>query len=271
MNSKLQEINQIISLCDDLVREVQEVGLLRTGNRTYEEYKARISDFFSKRDLKRDFGPYEVLCSLFYNRGRSYTINLTEAQSIRDNVIALKHQLFADAYEKIFISHREKDQEQVAAFMDLLYTIGIRRPTVGNEESMIFCTSHPATYIDNGVRNLEEIRIQFNNPDHIFFLLWYSDNYFESQACLNEAGAIWASRRKYQEILMPDFDSAKIGGLMDKQKVWFRANDKYRLNCFKEELEAMFGLDPLRQNAWEQARDCYISRIEAISRIRNSK
>ena len=34
------------------------------------------------------------------------------------------------------------------------------------------------------------IREQFQGHSHIYFILWYTDNYFESQACLNEAGAI---------------------------------------------------------------------------------
>lgn len=130
---------------------------------------------------------------------------------------------------------------------------------------MIFCTSHPATYIDNGIRNLEEIRKQFNNSDHTFFILWYTDNYFESQACLNEAGAIWATEKKYQEILAPWFDSSKIGGLMDKEKVWFRANDNHRLNNFKQDLESMFDLEPLTLNAWEDVRNQFIAKIESLA------
>ncbi len=95
--------------------------------------------------------------------------------------------------------------------------------------------------------------------------MWYTDNYFESQACLNEAGAIWATNKKYQEILMPGFACEKIGGLLDKQPVWFRANDKFRLNTFREQMEELFGLDPLTQNAWEIARDAFIARIESLA------
>lgn len=146
----------------------------------------------------------------------------------------------------------------------LISQIGISRPTVGNDEKVIFCTSHPATYLENGARNLDEIREKVNCSDHTFFIMWYTDNYFESQACLNEAGAIWALNKKYQEILIPGFDSSKIGGLLDKQSVWFRANDKFRLNTFKEQLESMFGLDPLTTNAWETARDSFISKINSL-------
>ena len=228
-------------------------------------YKKRISRFVERHNLeKRDYGPYIVLAKMFYDG--SYSVNLSEAQVIRNVVVSMKQTLFPGFFDKIFISHREKDKEQVAALINLLHAIGIPRPTVRNDKSMIFCTSHPESYIDNGMKNLEEIREQFNNSDHTFFILWYTNNYFVSQACLNEAGAIWATNRKYQEILIPGFDSSRIGGLMEKQRVWFRANDSIRLNSFKEEIESMFCLEPLTMNAWETARNAFIEQIEALTK-----
>ena len=70
-------------------------------------------------------------------------------------------------------------------------------------------------------------------------------------------------KKKYQEILMPDFDSSQIRGLLDKQPVWFRANDKMRLNSFKEQIEKMFALTPIAPNVWESARDKFIQFIQA--------
>lgn len=265
MNPQLKEINEILALCDAMIADIQNNGILYRGNSNYEEYKAQIKDFLISHNLmRRDYGLYAVFNALFFDTN-GYTVNMSEAQVIRNAVITLKHEQFPDAFEKIFISHREKDAAQVAAFMDLLYAIGIPRPTVGNNEKVIFCTSHPAAYIENGAKNLDEIKERFNSPDHTFFILWYTDIYFESQACLNEAGAIWATNKKYQEILAPGFDNSKIGGLLGKQSVWFWADNKYRLNTFKEQLESMFGLDPLTPNAWETARDAYISRIDSIT------
>ena len=211
--------------------------------------------------MRSDYGPYAALNALYFH-GRPYFVNKTHVETIRLIVENMKHELFSDSFEKIFISHREKDREQVSAFIDLLYAIGIPRPTIHDDNSIIFCTSHPNSYIDSGERNLDEIKRQFNSSEHVFFILWYSDYYFESQACVNEAGAIWAMGKKYQEILMPNFDATKIGGLMDRQRVWFRANDKLRLNRFKERLESMFDLNPIEQNAWEISRQAYVSQIQ---------
>ena len=265
MNAQLKDINEIIALCDSMIKQVQDNGILHSRSQPYEEYKVRIKEFLSANNLMRnDYGPYRILNALYYSSS-GYTLNLSEATAIRNTVISLKHELYPNVFEKVFISHREKDAAQVSAFVELLYAIGIPRPTVGNDEKVIFCTSHPATYLENGARNLDEIRDKFNCPDHTFYIMWYTDNYFESQACLNEAGAIWAAKKKYQEILAPGFPSSKIGGLLDKQPVWFRANDKFRLNTFKEQLEELFGLDPLTQNAWEKVRDSFIIQIETLT------
>ena len=180
MNAQLKDINEIIALCDSMVKQVQDNGILHSRSQPYEEYKVRIKDFLRSNNLMRnDYGPYRVLDALFYSSS-GYTLNLSEATAIRNTVITLKHELYPNAFETIFISHREKDAAQVSAFIELLYAIGIPRPTVGNDKKVIFCTSHPATYLDNGARNLDEIRERFNCPNHTFYIMWYTDNYFES-------------------------------------------------------------------------------------------
>lgn len=265
MNQKLKEINELIALCDQMLLYIQERGDIRPNNGLYLSYKFKVDSFCKGNKINyRNYAPYAVLCTLYF-KGNAYTVNRSEVLEIRNALIEIKHTLFKNDYEKIFISHREKDAESVAAFVELLHAIGIPRATMDAPDSVIFCTSHPEGYIENGKRNLDEIRNMINTDNHVFYILWYSDRYFESQACLNEAGAIWAMNKKYQEILMPGFDSRKIGGLLDKQPVWFRANDKMRLNIFKEQLEDMFGLTPITLNAWETARDRFIQIITSIN------
>lgn len=264
MNTKLKEINEIIALCDDMLEYVRMNGIIRTGNPSYESYKRLIKSFFANHnDIQHDYGPYLVLEKLYFS-GAQYYVCLSEAQMIRKTVVDMKHELYPDCFEKVFISHREKDQKQVAAFIELLYSLGIPRPTRDDDYKAVFCTSHPAAYIDNGANNLDEIKQQFHGHEHVLYILWYTDLYFESQACLNEAGAIWAMNKRYQEILSPSLKSEKIGGLLDKQPVWFRSNDKYRLNTFKDQIEKMFNLSSLTTNAWEAARDSYIAKIETL-------
>ncbi|HBI61794.1 MAG TPA: hypothetical protein DDY31_11395 [Lachnospiraceae bacterium] len=71
-------------------------------------------------------------------------------------------------------------------------------------------------------------------------------------------------KKKYQEILVPNFDANKINGLLDKQSVWFKTDNKARLNTFIQQIEAMFGLIPIDFNVWENARDTFIEKINDI-------
>ena len=266
MNPHLKEINDIIALCDDMIVNISKLGDIHPGNQIYAEYRKKIYAFLKGHGLiRKDYVAYEVLNLFYYYDRAPFSLNLNEVSLIRKTIIDIKHELFPNCFDKIFISHREKNRDQVSAFMELLYSIGIPKPIAAHDEQTIFCTSHPATYIENRKKNLEEIRKQFASSDHTLFILWYTDEYFASQACLNEMGAIWATNKTYQEILFPGFDSNKIGGLLDRQAVWFVANDKFRLNSFKEDLERMFGLPPIRQNYWEVVRDNYIEQINRIA------
>lgn len=265
MNEKLQDVNEVIDASQALIDYVQRYGTIRTGNYEYKHYKELIARLVNKYGLEDKDNPfYVVLDKYHFYENRGYTVNLAEARMIYRTLVEWKHELVPDSFEKIFISHREKDKPQVDAFINLLHAIGIARPRQSQDQKMIFCSSHPAYYVANGKRNLEEIKHEIQSDQHTFFILWYTDNYFDSQACLNEAGAIWAWDKRYQEILSPTFDHSRIGGLLDKQPTWFVSTDKYRLNTFKEQLEKMFDLDPLQQNAWEKARDEFIDQINGI-------
>lgn len=270
MNPKLKEINELIALCDQMLFYIQERGDIRPNNDLYLSYKFKVDAFCKQNKINdKNYAPYVILCTFFFNSS-VYTVNKSEVLAIKNALVEIKHTLFKDDYEKIFISHREADKDQVDAFVDVLHAIGIPRPTTELPDSVIFCTSHPEGYIQNGERNLDTIRDMINTDKHVFYVLWYTDRYFESPACLNEAGAIWAMKKKYQEILMPDFDSSQIRGLLDKQPVWFRANDKMRLNSFKEQIEKMFALTPITPNVWESARDKFIQLIEAKAKEETS-
>ena len=261
MDLKLKEINEIINWCDQMMDVAHKIGYIKANHEYYCTYCEQINIFCSTHNLEdKNYAPYAILNKYWapFSEDKLFPSEIAE---IRHNLILLKHDLFKDVYEKIFISHREKDADQVAAFVELLHVIGIPRTTVQDSESIIFCTSHPEGYIENGERNLDKIRDMINTDKHVFYILWYTDRYFESSACLNEAGAIWAMKKKYQEILIPNFDTSKINGLLDKQSIWFKTDNKARLNTFKEQIEVMFGLTPINFNVWENARDTFIEQI----------
>lgn len=265
MKAQLLEHNEIINACEALIDYAGSHGTIVSGNTKYNRYKLLLKAYVNRYNLEDKSNPFFSVLDFFYYNNRSFSINQKEAQMMRRVLVAWKHELLSNSFERIFISHREKDKPQVDAFINLLHAIGIPRPKASQQKGIIFCSSHPAYYIKNGERNLEVIKKELNTDDHTFYILWYTDLYFKSQACLNEAGAIWALSKNYQEILSPSFDAKAMGGLLDKQPVWFVSTDKYRLNTFKTQLEEMFDLDPLDINAWEKERDEFIERINILT------
>jgi len=273
ISNQLSELNEIINVCKSLVERIKVNGTVRAIDSLYEKYKVLIRSFCEKYNLENSHSMrvgtiYDILVKYYWN-SYSYSVSLKEANVLLKTLNELKQELRSDHYERIFISHREKDKEQVDALIELLYAIGIPRP-LKNEDKAIFCSSHPTAYIENGQMIDNEIIKHFHCEQNVFFILWYTDNYFESQACLNEMGAVWVMNKQYQEILMPGFERNKIGGLLPKEKVSFYANNKYRLNTFKEQIENMFSLKPVDTNAWEIARDKFIKTIEMQATEKNA-
>ena len=175
MDNKLIELNDILHLVDRMIEYIQRNSIIRPGNNEYNSYKQALLDFCRKYDVKAEYpAAYNLLDFYFYDSS-SYFVDMVEAINIRKAVVALKDVMCPDSYEKIFISHREKDKKEVEAFVELLHAIGVPRPTASQKESFVFCTSHPEGYIPNGERNLDEIRNQINTDRHTFYIMWYTD------------------------------------------------------------------------------------------------
>ena len=68
MNTELKEINEIISICDAMIKQIRNDGILYSRNQEYEEYKERINSFLTSHKLMRnDYGPFAILRLLYFN------------------------------------------------------------------------------------------------------------------------------------------------------------------------------------------------------------
>lgn len=275
MNDKLKDINEIISTCKDLVNEVEGKGKVYTGNNNYTKYKKQINTLDDKMRLEdssnKDIRVLRDMACKYYFSGQ-YSIDIYQATAILNTMYELKHALFPDCFEKIFISHCSLDIDMVSAFIELLYVIGIPQP-LDNEMSydkVIFCSSLPSTYIDIGKDFSTELYNRFNSDDHTLFIMWYSDNYLNSQPCLNEAGAIWAMNKKYISILSPGFSRDKIKMMLNDRCIDAEANNIFRLNEIKKVIEKCFDLSPVDINRWNMARDKFVSQMESATEGRRN-
>ncbi|MDP1728011.1 MAG: toll/interleukin-1 receptor domain-containing protein [Bacteroidota bacterium] len=97
---------------------------------------------------------------------------------------------------KIFISHSSKDAEIVKLFIDRILVLGLK---VKNED--IFCTSVDGMGIKSGDDFKSKIKFELCNCKAVIQLI--SQNYKESEICLNEMGASWVLNSNVIPIIIP--------------------------------------------------------------------
>lgn len=113
--------------------------------------------------------------------------------------------------KKIFISHSSLDKDIVDIFIDKILILGLNL-----EVQDIACTSREDTGVKTGEDIREFIKENISNCDFVFFII--SENYRNSQICLNEMGAAWATNRTVKPILFPNINFDSIGWLYNVRK-----------------------------------------------------
>ncbi len=213
-------------------------------------------DFF-ERELPNGVAEfYEVIKPKFYREMPGipayYCVEV-------ERIDAPKKTSLQEQSEKIkvlFISHSTKDKSFTKAFVDMLFSLGMG-------ENQIVCSSYPGVGIplgENVYEWLVDKFVQYNL--HVIFFL--SKNYYNSVACLNEMGAAWVMKQKWDGILLPGFDFSDITGCMDAGQIAIKLDGdneelKHRLGELKDDIITEFQLPKLTETRWEGIRDEFIS------------
>lgn len=155
--------------------------------------------------------------------------------------------------KKVFVSHSSRDKEIVDIFIDKILKLG-------------FClTSEDIAYTsreDTGVRTGDDIKKfikdNISGCDFVFFMI--SDNYAQSQICLNEMGAAWATDRRVIPIVFPNVEFNAIGWLYSVNK-GIKLNDTSALDTLFEEVNEQYG-HKLKVSAWNRYKGEFIESIQ---------
>lgn len=165
--------------------------------------------------------------------------------------------------KKVFISHATNDKPFVQLIVNLLEDIGLA-------ENEIVCSSIPGYGIPLGKDIYDWLSEQFQNFDlHVMFIL--SANYYSSVACLNEMGAAWVLKQKYDTVLLPDFDFPQIKGAINPQQIGIKLDSdctelNQRLNELKDSLIDEFEIQSLSAAKWERHRNEFVSKLALASK-----
>lgn len=179
-------------------------------------------------------------------------VHFTAMKTIVDCVLSLEKEHHA---KRIFISHSSKDKDVMEKFTDEILQLGI-----GLSHEDIFCTSIE----EMGIKNGEDIRrhIRDNVQSADFSYLMISKNYKQSEICLNEMGAVWATDNRVRYYILPDVDFKEIGWLCDAYKADKLANSVV-LDILEQELTDFYEL-PRKGAIWSRHRQNFIDYCEAI-------
>lgn len=167
--------------------------------------------------------------------------------------------------QKLFISHSSKDVAIAKAFVDLMYSIGIRA-------EQITCSSVAATQIPTSENLKEYLKALYDN-DELYVVYLLSQNYYASAFCLNEMGATWVKGTDYFYFLLPGFPAEDIRGVIDGNKIGISLGEyndfvRSQMNKIFEILKKKFHLRTSR-NQWEVVRDRFLNSMSEDSYLFN--
>ncbi|MFT5892978.1 MAG: hypothetical protein ACI9Y7_003097 [Dokdonia sp.] len=158
---------------------------------------------------------------------------------------------------KIFISHSSKDKSIIDNFVDKILILGC-----GIDENEIFCTSIEGLGIKTGVDFREHIKSNLLSSDYSF--LFISNNYKESDICLNEMGASWAQESlNVKPFIFPNISFDSIGTLYSVKQV-SKLNDSSSLDELFDELTNKYKIKK-KISRWNKNKESFLNFIKFYS------
>jgi len=159
---------------------------------------------------------------------------------------------------KIFISHSFKDKNYVKAFNDIILRLGL-----GINLSDIFCSSIEGQGIKSGSYIPDTIKEVIRNSSLV--LVFISNNYKESEICLNELGASWVYFDKEQviPILLPDVNFSDLG-ILDINRIAIKINNKQNLFDLMEDIKSMINVE-IKQNVISSKVDEFLEKLNEFN------
>lgn len=197
----------------------------------------------------------EALRGIKYQNGDHICFNFYKVVRI-DEILKLLQ--FKNHKRKIFISHAEKDKKIIKSFVTLFSKFGLTR-------EHIFCSSVERYNIPIGSGDIYEYLLKEYTGNELLVLMFLSENYYSSAACLNEMGAAWIRKDMYQTILMPGFDFVHIKGAINPRDISFKLDDvelrKSKIDELKDLIFHYLELPLPDEDEWIKQRNKFIKSL----------
>ena len=221
--SEIARIKDLRSNYDALIAEPNSYSAIEAYHLWYDESSVVFSRYFD--DGNKEYNNYTNID----NNGNGFVLR-GNYQKIRKDFCVLVDKLergdfgvdkrtvvesspniIVSSKKRIFISHASKDKELIGKFVDSIFLLGM-----GVASEIIAYTSREDTGVPPGESIPEFIQDNIACADIV--LLMISDNYKNSEVCLNEMGAAWALNKYIIQILLPNTSFDKLGWLCSLDK-----------------------------------------------------
>ena len=151
---------------------------------------------------------------------------------------------------KIFVSHSSKDEGLVRDFVDRILLLGLN---MQNED--IFCTSIEGMGIKSGDDFRNKIKQQLKESEIIIQLI--TENYKQSEVCLNEMGAAWVLNAKVVPFIVEPIRYDNIGFIHNTTQL-LKLNKKKDLLKFKDDHKDFFNSTSFNLSRYDQQIDEFL-------------
>lgn len=257
MDIKIQ-LQNTLNLCNQVRIAIKKANAGVPNCRTYCPGEERLIS--SLKDFVKNLQKYEPECASvigdnLINLKNDLCINLYALSSILSilNMLNIKYLSKNETSKRVFISHSSKDKDLLTEFVDEILIDGI-----GLKSSEIYCTSIEGLGIRNGEDMRKHIQDNISQCDYVFIIL--SENYKNSEICLNEMGAVWALNKTVKLFTIPPVSYDSLGWLMEVKQV-HSLNNNSGLNELYDELTECYDLNK-NATQWDRHKNKFIKYVE---------
>jgi hypothetical protein len=122
----------------------------------------------------------------------------------------------AQSTRRILISHDSENKEYGFFVMKIFELLGL------DVDSIFIFTSHPPTGVPHGVNIYDYLKDCFREDIYVIFL--FSRHFYDSNVCIAETGAAWATNRNHSNIII-DIDYRDVDKPIDSAKCSLAIDD----------------------------------------------
>lgn len=156
--------------------------------------------------------------------------------------------------KKLFVSHSSLDDAKIKPLIDLINLIGV-------PHDKVFYCSIEGYGLSPGENLFDGLKKELSNE--VFALFMLSKNFYESQICLCEMGAVWIKSHKQIPIVIPPMKYSEMNGVFPNT-IGLELNNQGNMDTLKGELELFFGLTPMSITRWREKVDEYLLKVNLV-------